>query len=137
MSEANTAVTNPSLTAAIAAMQREPSAQSRSVVDAEIKNARFLSPVTVAPRPKAESGEPFTVGEGTKIVFIGITNAEGVRFLPVFSDWAELKKWRDIPDEQTVVTTFDDLCAIVSRESGAGFVINPFGENLVVARGGK
>ena len=59
----------------------------------------------------------------------------GDEYLPVYTDWVALKQWRDIPDEQTVITSYKDISGMVlSNPQSKGFVINPYSHNVPVRR---
>ena len=58
-----------------------------------------------------------------------------------FTDWTELKRWRDEENQQTFAMNFDDYAGMLLRKDAQGnispalgFVINPFGGNIVVTR---
>ena len=134
MSDINTPVTNPELVAAIEAVRRQTNADTQYAYFTALKNARFLSPVTIEPRPGpgGEDGAT-TLKADTTINFLCIADANGDNYLPVFTDWPALRRWRDIPDEQTLITTFGDIGTVVSRDDKiAGFVINPFSHNIPI-----
>ncbi|MGF6905787.1 enhanced serine sensitivity protein SseB [Fusobacterium sp. PH5-44] len=133
--DVNKPVTNPDLLAAIDTVRSNDSIDTMTVFLYELKKAHFLSPATIMPKPiPDENGKSF-LNEGTKIEFFGIENTKGESFLLAFTDWSELRKWRNIQDEQTIISTYDDLVAMVKNGSTqAGFVINPYGCNLCLTR---
>lgn len=48
---------------------------------------------------------------------------------------SELKKWRDEQNEQTIISTYDDLSSMVIKDSThSGFVLNPYGCNIMITR---
>jgi len=132
----NTPVTNPALVAAIEAVQKEVTSDTQSAFFKALKNAHFLSPVTIEPRPDPGDTEgKTTLKVGTKIGFISITDANGENYLSVFTDWSALKQWRDVADEQTLITSFDDISCMVLRDpNSAGFVVNPYRHSIPVRR---
>ncbi|MCL2427168.1 MAG: enhanced serine sensitivity protein SseB [Oscillospiraceae bacterium] len=136
MQDVNVPVTNPELVHAIEALQKEINADTQDVYFKAIKNARFLSPVTIVPPLKPDDAEgKATLEVDTKISFVGFTEASGVSYLPVYTDWSALKQWRDITDEQTLITSYDDIRALIQNDPNiAGFVINPYTHNIPVRR---
>ena len=53
----------------------------------------------------------------------------------MYTDWPALKQWRNIPNEQTLITSYDDISHMVLKEQKtAGFVINPYSHNIPVRR---
>ena len=128
-------VTNPALAAAIDAVRANFSGETEAALIAEIKKAHFLSPVTFSIPPEPSGEGKATIKEKTVISFFGLTDTEGANMLPAFTDWDELRKWKNVPDTQTLVTTYADLCSIVKdHPEDAGFVIDPCGRNLRITR---
>ncbi|MCL2085791.1 enhanced serine sensitivity protein SseB [Candidatus Saccharibacteria bacterium] len=136
MSDINTPVTNSELVAAMEAIQEEVNADTQDAYFEALKNARFLSPVTIEPRPElGDVEEKTTLQAGTKISFSCLTDSSGDTYLPVYTDWPALKQWRDVPDEQTMITSYDDISDMVLKDSNnVGFVINPYSHNIPVRR---
>ena len=62
-----------------------------------------------------------------------IENAANDAFLLAFTDWDELVKW-STEKEETLICTYDDLKTMVLNDPDQikGFVINPFGQNVVI-----
>ena len=136
MFDINTPVTNPELVTAIAAVQKEINADTQGAYFKALKHARFLSPVTIEPRPGPGDIDGITTLEvDTKINFMFLTDASGAHYLPVYTDWPALKQWRDVSDEQTLVVTYDDVSDMILKDpKAAGFVINPYSHNISVRR---
>jgi len=132
----NTPVTNPALVAAIEAAQKEVTSDTQNAYFKALKNARFLSPVTIEPRPEPGGTEgKTTLKAGSQIGFIGLTDANGDYYLPVYTDWPALKQWRDIADEQTLITSYDDISGMILRDpNSVGFIVNPYSHNIPVRR---
>lgn len=76
------------------------------------------------------------LGEETSITLLGIDNEQSDHFLMAFTDWDELKKWKQNYDQQTLVLSYEDYQGIITKSGAAyqGMVINPFGENIVLDR---
>ena len=132
----NVPITNPELVAAMEECQKESNAGTQHAFFSALKNARFLSPVTIEPRPAPADTEGKTTLEAdTKIGFVSISNANGGHYLPAFSDWPAVKLWRNNADEQTLITSYEDISGMVLRDpSIAGFVINPCSHNIPIIR---
>ena len=65
------------------------------------------------------------------------TDPAGNHYMMVYTDWDELCKWPGQKQKQeTVVYTYPEICKIIAKHPGlySGFVINPFGRNLVISR---
>ncbi|MBQ1322120.1 MAG: enhanced serine sensitivity protein SseB [Solobacterium sp.] len=70
--------------------------------------------------------------QNSTISFEMIAGADGTHYLPVYTDWAELRKnekYRDIHVD-TLIVSFDDIAAVTAGK--AGTVINPFSDNFVI-----
>ena len=71
--------------------------------------------------------------KGSKISFAMLSTQDGVTYLPVFTDWVELKKVEQYQNSQvqTLIVTFDDMAAICKGE--AGIAVNPYSHNFVIS----
>lgn len=136
MPNINMPVNNPELIATIEAIQKETNAETQDAFFKALKNARFLSPVAIEPRPESGDTEGKTILKvDTKISFVSLTDSNGDNYLPVYTDWTALKQWRDNPDEQTLITSYDDISGMILNDpNGAGFVVNPYSHNIPVRR---
>ena len=132
----NVPIANPELVAAIEALQKEINSDTQDAYFKAIKSARFLSPVTIEPKPEQGDAEgKTTLKVDTKISFVGFADESGDNYLPVYTDWPALKQWRDVADEQTLITSYDDISGMVMDDpNGVGFVINPYSHNIPVRR---
>lgn len=137
MPDVNKPITNPDFLAAVDAMRQDNSPENRNKAITEMMKAHFLAPVTIDPPPPAqEPGQPIQLGPGSKINFHLITNADNLKFFMAFTDWDELYKWQRNEGQQTVILTFDDYASLILKEDcdADGYVINPFGVNVVFTR---
>lgn len=141
--EFNKSVSNPMLVGAIELLKAEPSPEHHKMVSDEIVKAYFLAPAKVMemPEPNAEGEIQFTQGEQHQIRFPMLTAPEGKRFFMAFTDESELQKWPGTKEHQKFSMTFEDYAGLLLRKDSqgnfspaAGFVINPFGANLIVPR---
>jgi len=75
-----------------------------------------------------------TVGEGSTIALTSIDDQQGTHFLMAFTDWKEIRKWTQEENIQTVILACEDYQQILTKEDSlyAGFVINPYGANIVL-----
>ena len=67
-----------------------------------------------------------------------IENGKGDKYFLAFSSFMEMAKWRENANVPSIVVTFDDYAGILKKakddDSIAGFVIDPFGVNLVFTK---
>lgn len=134
MIDVNKPVTNPELIAAINAMRENYAKENQDRVFIEVLKAHFVSPAVITPTPESsEDGGKVVLKEGTQISFNLIENTANQKYFLAFTDWDELKKWSTNENQQTLILTFDDFAAMVLDENSdaSGFVINPFGGNLI------
>ncbi|MEA4891930.1 MAG: enhanced serine sensitivity protein SseB C-terminal domain-containing protein [Peptococcaceae bacterium] len=129
---------NPQLVAAMKEMKETGTPEAENAFAACLREARFLAPVIFDP-PLPKTGSPdgkVTLKEDTRISYLLLSLAEGDSFFPAFTSWGEFYKWGRQPKGQTLVTSFDDYCAMIlpKTEGASGFVIDPFGENILLRR---
>jgi hypothetical protein len=132
MIDVNKPVANPDLIMAIDAMKLDGSSENLDRFINEVMRARFLSPVTISPMPEFDESGDALLAEDTTISYHLVGENSETSYFPAFSGWEELRKWNEAENMQTMISTFDDLAAMVFEETGEGngFVIDPFGANL-------
>jgi len=129
MIDINKSVTNPDLWNAINSTEGDPSERENRIIK-EAMNAHFLAPVIISPIPENPSdASEIVLKEKTTISFQMIEDGEHHRFFIVFTDWDELRKWKSVENQQTLVLPFDDISKVLVNESedAEGFVINANG----------
>lgn len=101
-----------------------------------VLRAEFLTLIRLSEEPVLGENGIATMPKGAKISFPLVQAPDGTKFYPVFTDWVELMKMHKGSDTPKSLTlSFDDLAAMIVDERGAeGFVIDPFGGNLIVDR---
>ena len=122
--EFNKPVSNPMMVGSIELLKAEDTPEHRQMFLDELQKAKFLSPVVIDP-----------------VQFPMLSTEDGRKFFMAFTDWTELKRWRDEENQQTFAMNFDDYAGMLLRKDAQGnispalgFVINPFGGNIVVTR---
>lgn len=137
MVDVNTTVTNPDLVLAIKEMQQNNTKEMQDQMINAVMKAHFISPVNISPvpGPSDEVGK-VVLKEKTTISFNIIENSANQQFFLAFTDWDELGKWCKNENQQTLIMPFDDYVAMILNEKGNsdGFVINPFGGNVVFSK---
>lgn len=135
--DATKPVTNPELKAAVAALREQANAEAELKFIEALERAHFLAPVSIEPAPDTAGADgQATLGEDTRVSFQLISRQDGAVFFPAFCDWEELGKWTQTPGQQTIIATLEDYTAMILGQEGeaGGFVVDPFGANLVVPR---
>ena len=133
----NQPVTNPALKRALEEMHRENTRPNQERALDELLQAQLLSPVTITPPPPKGDGKTgqTRLDQNTKIQFSLLTTQDGRSFFPAFTDWEELRKLSQEPQQQTLVLGFADYAAMILRDSAAaGLAVNPFGDSLTMER---
>lgn len=133
MVDINKPITNPRLVENIEEIIVNQNVENEYELINEMLKAHFLTPVVISPKPNSNKGKT-VLKEETTIDFVGITNTDDENFLLAFTDWNELGKWNDEQNQQTIIFKFTDLSTIIleGEEQWDGFVINPFGGNLIL-----
>ena len=94
----------------------------------QLKKAQFLSPVS---DPESTAQDKGVQREET-MEFISIGDIHDNWYLPVFTDWEELYKWKRRETKAIVLSLKDYLPVIQNNKDLHGLVINPFGQNIVI-----
>lgn len=139
--EFNKPVSNPMMVGSIELLKAEDIPEHRQMFLDELQKAKFLSPVVIDPVPVPDENGRVTIARDAKVQFPMLSTEDGRKFFMAFTDWTELKRWRDEENQQTFAMNFDDYAGMLLRKDAQGnispalgFVINPFGGNIVVTR---
>lgn len=133
--EFNKPVSNPMLIGAIEVMKADPSIEHKNLFINEMMKGSFLSPVVITPEPiKDEEGE-YKITPENRIQFPMLTAADGKHYFMAFTDKIEFDKWKK-NEGFTFALTVDDYAHMSNDPNGlsAGFVINPYGANIVIVK---
>lgn len=104
-----------------------------SILTYQIAHGHFLAPISMSKVPQAKEDGSVILSENTQISFPTLKDPsdEQKTVLPVFTDWNELSKWKNLFDDQhpakTLILKFPD-CAYMAKSNHSGFVINAFSE---------
>lgn len=139
--EFNKPVSNPMMVGSIELLKAEDTPEHRQMFLDELQKAKFLSPVVIDPVPVPDENGRVIIARDAKVQFPMLSTEDGRKFFMAFTDWTELKRWRDEENQQTFAMNFDDYAGMLLRKDAQGnispalgFVINPFGGNIVVTR---
>ena len=139
--EFNKPVSNPMMVGSIELLKAEDTPEHRQMFLDELQKAKFLAPVVIDPVPQPDEKGQVKIARDSKVQFPMLSTEDGRKFFMAFTDWTELKKWRDEENQQTFAMNFDDYAGMLLRKDAQGnispalgFVINPFGGNIVVTR---
>ncbi len=128
-------IKNPELVEAMETFKKEKTPENEKVMLEAIQAASFIAPVALQGfLDDAETDE-----EGHKKLqanMLAVTAGNGQKVFPAFTDWIELLKWKDDPEADTIVITFDQYCDLLLRPNSdvQGFVINPSETGIYLSR---
>ncbi len=94
-------------------------------------SGRYITPVKIDAEPEKTADGKAVLRRDSKVAFrlLRHPNDESLHVLPVFTDWAALKMWKNAFDDEEQPKTFFmsfEQCADIGLKNG-GFVINAFG----------
>lgn len=135
--DVNKPVENPKLKSLLNDFNRQAeemrSSAAEAVAEELAMNAYLLAVIQVDESNVEHNSDGTAVfKKDSAISFEMFSNAEGTHYLPVYTDWNELRKngkYKDI-HVSTLIVSFDDISAITAGKAGA--VINPFSDNFVI-----
>lgn len=133
--DVNKPITNPNLIGVIRKIKQGEG--NEELFWEEIVKANFLCPINMEIEKTSQGENHKTVlGEGSRIALLSIGNEQNEHFLMAFTDWDELKKWKQNHEQRTLILSYEDYQGIIIKNESAyqGMVINPFGENIVLDR---
>jgi SseB protein. len=135
--DVNKPVENPELVVAIENLQNNPSAETEKVIFECLKQANFL----IVLQDKLEHDEPDEDGkvvlkEKTTISFPMLSIADGQQMHFGFTDWPSIYAWRNEPDIQTIILSFNDMAHLVLKgaTNSAGFLVNGSTHDFFIPR---
>ncbi|MFI3238490.1 MAG: SseB family protein [Lachnospiraceae bacterium] len=93
---------------------------------ANIYKGKFLLPV------QAQTGETPTEGQEVKTSVMLLKNDKDEMFVPLLTDFPELRKFLKDKNSQVVVANFEGVMKVIKGSTTAGVVINPASSNVVL-----
>ena len=117
--EFNKPVSNPMMVGSIELLKAEDTPEHRQMFLEELQKAKFLAPVVIDPAPQPDEKGQVRIPRDAKVQFPMLSTEDGRKFFMAFTDWMELKKWKDEENQQTFAMNFDDYreccCARMHR----------------------
>lgn len=137
----NKPVSNPMLVGAMELVKAEDTPEHRNIFLTEVMKAVFLAPVVVTPIPVPDENGLFQLQPESKIQFPMLQAPDGKQFFMAFTDWEELRKWKNEDNQQTFGLRLIDFAEMMFQKNdrgemnpAAGFVINPYGANMAMTK---
>lgn len=128
-------IKNPNLVAAMADFKQSQNQQTEEAMLSAVQEASFIAPISL--QTSLNEVEPDENGQRqVQASLTAVSNKEGVKLFPAFTDWLEFLKWQNNPDAETMVITFDQYCDLLLKQQIdiRGIVINPAENNLVIRK---
>lgn len=136
--DVNKPVENPVLKALLNeygnADQTQRNALAEKIAEETALRAHLLAVIHVNENDIEHHGDGTAVfRQNSSISFEMFKAADGTDFLPVYTDWEELRKYEKYKDIHinTLILSFDDIASITAGRAGA--VIDPFSHNFVIS----
>lgn len=135
--DVNKPVENPKLKSLLDEFHSQDASKKGDAAEAVAEelaaNARLLAVMQIDGNGVEHNSDGTAVfKKDTTLAFEMFADGQGTHYLPVYTDWNELRKnerYRDAHVD-TLIVSFDDICAIAKGK--AGTVINPFSDNFVI-----
>lgn len=129
-------ISNTNLIIAMRIMQGNPTPQGQTDFINQVIHAKFLCPCVIEPEPEVGEDGVFESTPDTRVMFHSVANQEKQVFIVAYTDTKEANKNKKEEERHTIVTTYIDFCNILLKNDSpyAGFVINPFSENVIFTR---
>lgn len=81
--------------------------------------------------PKPDANGRIQMPKDTRVTFSLLKASDGRSFFPAFTNEEEMRKWTQNASNQVMALRFDDYARMLQQnDSVAGFVVDPFGDNL-------
>lgn len=124
-------IINPTLMLAISRMKEDDNKESQKKMMDEAFKAKFLVPCVMQMKPGTEQDAKRDT-TNTLVNFNMLKTKGGQMYFIGFTDMDSLKQWQDIPNQNGMIMTFEDIADMVLRagDKAEGFVLNPMTTNL-------
>ena len=124
------------LVGSIQLMKADPTPEHQNMFINEMMNSKFISPAVVTPAPETDAEGKMKLSAGSKIQIPMLSAPDGKHFYMAFTDKMEYEKWKHEEGTPFFALNVDEYAGMILRKDSqaAGFVINPYGENIVIAK---
>lgn len=101
----------------------------------ELMQVGFIMPVLINGEVHEDKDGKQTISEGATFSFPTIASPEGQQYFMAFTDGTELQKYQSKQPLHALTFGFDDYAAVIMQNKEiAGFVVDPYGTNVVYPR---
>lgn len=130
------------LVGAIELLKAEDTPEHRNMFVGELQRASLIAPALVDPEPMKDEEGKLKITPGSKVQFPMLTAPDGKKFFVGFTDMTEYEKWQEKNKALPFFAMrFEDYAGMMFRKDAQGnmspalgFVVNPYGANLVVPK---
>jgi len=130
----NVPIENPELIKKLHNYIDSQSSEDEKKLQNALLKAKLLAPVSLENWKGYPQKEQILV-QDMKMKLISIQDRDNKVYLPAFTDWNEVSKWKNDDDLKTIIFSFRDYVKVFKNdEKMIGIVINPFNENIVISR---
>ncbi len=139
--EFNKTVTNPILVGILEVLKEEDSPEHRKLFLDELSEAKLMLPADIMPPPEIDADGRMHLAQGCRVGFPQLKAPDGKQFYLAFTDQMEMKKWKNEDSVPFFAVKLEDYAGMLfgqdsngNASPANGFVINPFGNNIVVPK---
>lgn len=128
-------IKNPELVDAMDELKKKRNPDAEKKMLELLKEASFIAPISL--NTSLDQVEPDAEGKRQmQASLLAVANSNGEKFFPAFTEWLEYLKWKNDPDAETMIITFDQYCELLLRQGVEikGIVINPAEANITIQR---
>ena len=129
-----TPIENPELVKSIHDYVNSQSEKDEKKLQQALLNAKFLAPAILENWERTSQNRTI-LDKDMKMKLISIQDGNNEIYLPAFTDWNEVGKWRKDDDLKTIIFSFYDYVKVLkNNKKMIGIVINPFSENIIITK---
>ena len=137
----NKTVSNPMLMGTAELVRAEDTPEHRNRFIAEMMKATFLAPAMVTPPPVMDEDGELRLVEDCEIQFPMLVTNEGKHYFMAYTNQRELDKWKSKEQHYNFCLNFNDYVGLLFGKnklglmtSALGFVINPYGDDIIISK---
>jgi len=130
----NKPIENPKLKELLKELKQEANNEVLSNIYEEVAmNAKFVTVMTLSSDPVDNGDGTSTFQKDSTMRLYTINTEDNQSFFPLFTDWDEVYKWKELVSPKGLIVGFDDISTfVINADKHVGLVINPFGDNFVI-----
>lgn len=131
-------VNNSDFVITLKIMQDNPNPDTQKDFINQMLHTKFLCPALFDPDPELSDDESkiASLPDDAKVMLSSLSNSKGEIYLVAYTDNQEAARHKQAENQHAIECSYFDFCTMVLKEKSpyAGFVINPFSENVIVTK---